>query len=446
MTSRPIVPPRVAPASRPHPASQAVAPSAVLSTSVQYAAFRAGAGYRAMQRNDLKRALLATLFFGAASGIFTATLNNYLAEVHQLGAEGRGWLELPRELPGFLIIFVAGGMLAVFRESQMAAAAMVLTAVGAVGLGFLAPDHVTLVVFIVVWSLGDHIIFAVEGPIGLKLAERGREGRRLGQFGGARNLGTILGVGVIYVAALVMGDRFSVFYAIAAASAIVAGALYAGLTIGAADPPSRRLTFKRKYGLFYAISALFGIRKQIFLAFGAWVLVEIHGASVSTIALLYFVAATLGVVMRPLLGEVIDWLGERTVLAVDELLLLGICLTYAFAGQLLHGEAVLLALYAAYVLDMVLFALRVARTTYLKKIADDPTDITPTISTGITIDHAVAMTLPVLSGYIWEAYGFQWVFILAASIALVGFFVCLQIQVPGGDEPAGIRGSGQASV
>ena len=54
----------------------------------------------------------------------------------------------------------------------------------------------------------------------------------------------------------------------------------------------------------------------------------------------------------------------------------------------------------------------------------------PTIAAGITIDHAVAMSLPVLSGYIWEAYGFQWVFILAAAIAVMGFFVCLQIRVP----------------
>lgn len=147
----------------------------------------------------------------------------------------------------------------------------------------------------------------------------------------------------------------------------------------------------------------------------------------STIALLYFIAASLGVVSRPLLGEVIDWVGERKVLAADELLLLGVCLTYAFAGDFLTGRAVLFALYGAFILDMVLFALRVARTTYLKKIADDPGDITPTISMGITIDHAVAMTLPILSGYIWEAYGFQWVFILSGAIALVGFFVCLRI-------------------
>ena len=383
-----------------------------------------------MASKDLKRALFATLFFGAASGIFTATLNNYLAEIHHLGAEARGWLEFPRELPGFLIMFVAGAMLTVFRETQMAAAAMLLTALGAVGLGYLAPTHAALVVFIVIWSLGDHIIFAVEGPIGLKLAQGGKEGRRLGQFGGARNLGTIVGVGIIFVLARTLGDRFSLFYAIAAGSALVAGVLYAGLDVGRGDAPSRRLVFKKKYRLFYVISALFGIRKQIFLAFGAWVLVEIHGVPVSTIALLYFIAATLGVVFRPLLGEVVDWLGERVVLAADELLLLGICLTYAFAGEVFSGDGVLFALYAAYILDIILFALRVARTTYLNKIADDPAEITPTISMGITIDHAVAMTLPILSGYIWEAYGFQWVFILAGAIAFVGFFVCLRIRTP----------------
>ena len=187
---------------------------------------------------------------------------------------------------------------------------------------------------------------------------------------------------------------------------------------------------KRKYGLFYAISALFGVRKQIFLAFGAWVLVDLHGVDVGTIALLYFIAATLGVVLRPLLGEIIDWFGERVVLAVDELLLLVVCLTYAFASDVIAPPWDLYALYATYVLDSVLFGLRVARTTYLKKIADDPSEITPTISLGITVDHAFAMTLPILSGWLWQTYGYRWVFLLTGAIAVAGFFVCLQIRVP----------------
>ena len=186
---------------------------------------------------------------------------------------------------------------------------------------------------------------------------------------------------------------------------------------------SRRLVIKKKYGIFYAISALFGVRKQIFLAFGGWVLVSLHGVPVTTIALLYFIAAALGVLVRPLLGDVIDWVGERIVLAVDEVMLLVICLMYAFVTDVR-------ILYGAYILDSVLFALRIARTTYLKKIADDPSDITPTISVGITVDHVVAMSLPILSGWLWENYGHQYVFLLAGGIAVIGFFVCLQIRVP----------------
>jgi predicted MFS family arabinose efflux permease len=386
--------------------------------------------HRLRNRPDLVRILLACLFFGAASGIFQSTLNNYLAEVHGFDAEARGWLELPRELPGFLLIFVAGLMLVRMRESQMAGVAMALSALGALGLGYLSPIPAAVVVWIAIWSLGDHILFAVDGPLGLKLAREGGEGRRLGQLGGARNLGTIAGVGIVFLLARFRGDDFALFYLLAALAALASGWFYLKLKIGHGEPPSRRIVFRREYRLFYAISALFGVRKQIFLAFGTWVLVSLHGVSVSTIALLYFIASTLGVVMRPLLGDVIDWLGERTVLAADELLLLAVCLSYAFASDVLPAPLDLWWLYGAYVLDLVLFGLRAARVTYLKKIARDPADITPSVSLGITIDHAVAMSLPILSGYIWETWGHRWVFLLAGAIALAGFFICLRIRVP----------------
>ncbi|MCP4677654.1 MAG: MFS transporter [Deltaproteobacteria bacterium] len=377
---------------------------------------------------DLYYLLGATLFFGAASGIFLATFNNYLSDVHSLTAASRGWLELPRELPGFLVMFVAAGFLTFTKETRMAAAAMLLTGVGALGMGLVARDTTMLVLFVIIWSMGDHIIFAVEGPIGLKLAKKGAEGRRLGQLGGARNLGVILGVGTIYFLARWLGDRYDLFYIVAAVSAFIAGVCYFKLRVGMDEAPSRLIIFKKKYGIFYAVSALFGVRKQIFLAFGGWVLVRVHGVPVSTIAALYFVSAVLGVVIRPLLGDVIDWLGERIVLATDEVLLLCICLTYAFAGDLLPKPYCVYLLYGAYVFDAVLFALRIARTTYLQKIVDDPSEITPTVSLGITIDHCVAMTLPILSGYVWEQYGFRWVFIIAGAIAAAGFFLCLRIR------------------
>ena len=389
---------------------------------------------------DFRRVLLATLFFGATSGIFLSTLNNYLSEVHGFDAGNRGWLEFPRELPGFLIFAVMGVLLSRFRESRIAALAMIFTGAGAYGLGYLSPTTALLVGWIVIWSLGDHIIFAVEGPLGLKLAKRGGEGRRLGQLGGARNLGTILGVSAVWLLAKLIGDRYDLFYLVAGTSAVIAGVFYLRLKIGHEDPPSRRLVYRREYHIFYAISALFGIRKQIFMVFGTWVLVALHDVPVSTIALLYFIGSALGVVVRPLLGDVIDWFGERKVLAADSLLLLLICLVYAFASDVVAEPWDLRVLYCAYVLDHLLFALRVARTTYLKKIAVDPADITPSISLGITIDHSVAMSLPILSGFIWERWGHQWVFLLAGAIALAGFFICLRIRIP-----AEVPGTGNES-
>jgi predicted MFS family arabinose efflux permease len=383
---------------------------------------------------DFRRLLLATLFFGAVSGIIMSTLNNYLSAEHSFDASNRGWLEFPRELPGFLIVGVMGFLLTRLRESRIAALAMVATAIGVWGLAYLSSTTALLVVFVVIWSLGDHIIFAVEGPIGLKLAKRGGEGRRLGQLGGARNLGVILGVSMVWLLTKFVGDRYDLFYLVAGFCGIAAGVLYSQLHVGKEDAPSRRLVYRSEYKIFYAISALFGIRKQIFMVFGTWVLVSMHEVPVSTIALLYFVASALGVLVRPLLGDVIDWVGERIVLAVDEIMLIVVCLVYAFASHIFDTPWDLRVLYAAYVLDHILFALRVARTTYLKKIALDPADITPTISMGITIDHVVAMSLPVLSGFIWEKYGHEYVFLLAAAIALGGFFICLQIKVPSNDE------------
>lgn len=382
------------------------------------------------QRLDFRRMLLASVAFGATAGIFNSTLGNYLHDVHAFDAAARGWMEFPRELPGFLVIATVGFLAARYREGRAMATAMVVTTIGALGLALLSPVPALVVLWIFVWSAGDHMNFVLEGPLGLKLARRGGEGRRLGQFGGAKNLGGLLGAGAVFLITRVAGDDYRLFYVVAAALALVAAWNFSRIETGRGDRRPRVFVWRREYRIFYAISALFGIRKQIFFVFGTWVLVDIHQVPVSTIAMLLFVGSALGVVLRPLLGDVIDWAGERLVLAADEVLLIAVCLVYAFADQIFPAGGVLWALYVAYVLDHVLFALRVARTTYLKKIAVDPADITPTMGVGITIDHAVAMTLPVASGWLWQHVGFQWVFVLAAAIALAGFFVCLQIRVP----------------
>ena len=72
-----------------------------------------------------------------------------------------------------------------------------------------------------------------------------------------------------------------------------------------------------------------------------------------------------------------------------------------------------------------------ARDIYLSKIAARREDIAPTLSMGVTINHAVSMSIPALGGLVWMRYGHDKVFFAAAGLALVMLFFTSRIRVPG---------------
>lgn len=57
---------------------------------------------------NLKYFLIAVLFLGINNGILTTTFNNYIEDIFSLTPDKRGFLEIPRELPGFLLVIVTG--------------------------------------------------------------------------------------------------------------------------------------------------------------------------------------------------------------------------------------------------------------------------------------------------------------------------------------------------
>ncbi len=115
-----------------------------------------------LQKLDIRRMLLASVAFGATAGIFNSSLGNYLHDVHAFSAEARGWLEFPRELPGFMVIFTVGFLAARYREGRSMAVAMTVTMLGAIGLALWTPRAWMAVLWIFVWSTGDHMNFALE--------------------------------------------------------------------------------------------------------------------------------------------------------------------------------------------------------------------------------------------------------------------------------------------
>ncbi|MBT5872035.1 MAG: MFS transporter, partial [Candidatus Latescibacteria bacterium] len=66
----------------------------------------------------------------------------------------------------------------------------------------------------------------------------------------------------------------------------------------------------------------------------------------------------------------------------------------------------------------------------LDKIAVKKDDLTASLSLGVTIDHAISMSIPTLGGLVWIYYGYQYVFIGAAGVALLTLMAASLIRVP----------------
>ncbi|MCK5036939.1 MAG: hypothetical protein KAS73_13680, partial [Candidatus Sabulitectum sp.] len=71
-------------------------------------------------KTSLIKLFVTVLLLGAASTIFMSVMPDYLS--NELGVDGevRGALEVPRELPGFLLVFIAGFLVRVRRKKAIA--------------------------------------------------------------------------------------------------------------------------------------------------------------------------------------------------------------------------------------------------------------------------------------------------------------------------------------
>ncbi|MGE5577628.1 MAG: MFS transporter [Syntrophothermus sp.] len=385
---------------------------------------------RVMKRQNLWLFLLAGMFLGLTSGMFDTTFNNFLNDTYRISAGTRGWLEFPRELPGFLVA-VFSGMLFFLAEAHMASLAVMLLSLGLVGLAFFAPTFGWLLPWMVVQSTGAHLYMPISQTLGVAVAEKDQVGRRLGQLGAVNIAATVAGSGLVWLGLEHLNFGYRTIFLLAAVSAMMATASLWKINLHNGEVQERRrmkFVFKRRYKLFYALNVLFGARKQVFLTFAPWVLIKVFGQPASTIAKLWIVSAVLGIGFRPLLGKLIDLLGERAILVGEAVALVFICLGYGYGPQLGQGTYGLWLVYLCFVLDQLLFAVGMARTTYLNKIAESPADLTPTLSLGISIDHAVSMTIPILGGLVWSRYGYQSVFLGAAAIAMVNILAAAFVR------------------
>ncbi len=371
----------------------------------------------------------ASLTLGAAFSVMDATFNNFLSERFALSGFERSFLEFPRELPGFLVVFVSAALWFLCSR-RLGAATMILSAAGAALIGFASSSYWVMVGWLFIYSLGQHLYMPIASTIGMELAREGQDGRRLGQLNALRNFATIVGSFLVFLGFRFLGFAFQHAFAMASILLILAAVLLFLMKPEAVVRERGFLQLHKEYSLFYILGSISGARRQLFLTFAPWVLVSVFKQPTQIMATLYAVGGVIGILFQPLLGWAIDKFGERTILASEAVVLVFVCFGYGFAKFLLPANVAFLAVCACFLIDQMIFSVSMARATYMKKIALQPDHIQPALTAAVTIDHVFSISAALLGGAVWNAFGFQYVFLFGAGIAVVNFFTALRINLP----------------
>jgi len=361
--------------------------------------------------------LFGILMIGISSGIFRSIFNNYLKEIHSFTAIDRGMLEFPREVFGFLMVFVIGGFYFV-RESRLIVLGALIAGLSYLGFALFSPNIFYLIFWVLMWSLGSHILVSLQTSLGLLIANSKNKGLFFGKMAAMGSVGFIIGTILVGFTFSYLNFRFS--FLIACISTVITALIFSILPIYKHYDLHKRnkFIFKKSYIHYYVLSLLFGVRKQLFLVFAPWFIIEILNQSTNVIAIILLIAAVLGVYFKPLLGKLIDSLGERKILIYDGLVLVLISFGYVIVPHFLNGIILLCTVSLFFIIDEILFTLKSAREIYLSRIVESKKDLTPTIATGLSIEHVVSMTTPILAGIVWLNYGYQWVFAFCGTLAI----------------------------
>ncbi len=349
-----------------------------------------------MKRSSFTAIGLLYVLAAASAVAFTcwrALLNNFAVE--QVGFTGVeiGILQSLREVPGFLA-FTVVWVLLVLRQQTFS-----LLSLGVLGLGTLLtgffPSVLGLYITGVVMSVGFHYLETMQSALALQWLPKDRAPVVMGQLLATRSFATLASLGFLYVCLWQFEIPYRWLYGVAGSVAIL-GALFATVTFAQFTEhveQRKELFLRRRYWLYYLLTFMAGARRQIFVVFATFLMVEKFAFPVETMVLLFLVSAAMTTLLAPLFGRLIAHWGERNALSLEYVGLIVVFTWYAFVDT--PWVAV-----GLYLVDHVFFSMAIAIKTYFQKIAD-PTEIAATSGISFTINHIAAVVLPAVFGFVW---------------------------------------------
>ncbi len=373
-------------------------------------------------RRPMTLLFVMALTMPIAFNAWSALLNNFVIEAANFDGADIGLLHTVREIPGFLAVGVIAVIIFIREQVLAMISLMMLGAATAVTAWF--PSLGGLLFVTLFSSIGFHYYETVNQSLQLQWLPKDRAPQILGWLVAMGSAATA----VVYGLIVLTWDRFDLSYNfvfMAAGGVTVLLALFCLIAFPQFDSPTpqtKKIVLRRRYWLYYALQFMAGARRQIFIVFAGFMMVEKFGFEVHELTSLYLINLMINMAAAPMLGKAVARFGERRSLIFEYT---GLAIVFAaYGGIYWFGWGVLLAA-ILYVIDHVLFALALALKTYFQKIAD-PADIAPTAAVAFTINHIAAVFLPALLGLLWVISPGA-VFGLAAAMAMVSLGLSLLI-------------------
>ena len=353
---------------------------------------------------------------------WSALLNNFVIEAAGFTGVEIGWLHTVREIPGFLAIGVI--LLILFIREQILGVISLLLLGLATAVTAWFPSFGGLLIVTLLSSIGFHYYETVNQSLQLQWIDKARAPQVIGKLVAVGAGASLVAYGAIVLTWKTFDlDYNTVFLISGGITAVVAlYCLLAFRQFEAPHPQNKRMVLRRRYWLYYALQFMAGARRQIFVVFAAFMMVERFGFEVHHLTALFMVNFAVNMVVAPYLGRFIARFGEQRTLMIEYTGLL--CVFLAYGGLYWFGWGFWVAA-ALYVLDHMFFGMAFALKTYFQKIAD-PADIAPTAAVAFTINHIAAVFLPAALGYLWVTSP-DAVFLLASGMAATSLALALLI-------------------
>ena len=357
-----------------------------------------------------------------AFATWMALLNNFVHERANFDGSDLGWLQSIREIPGFFAVAVIV-VLWVMREQILAIVSLVMLG-SAVAVTAWFPTFSGLLLTTFISSLGFHYYETVKQSLELQWIPKDKAPQILGWLLAIGSAGSLIAYGGVAITWWVLGWDYNTLYMISGSITILIAVFcfFAYPRFHGPTVQNKIFLLRKRYWLFYVLQFMAGARRQIFIVFAAFMMVERFGFEVHEVTVLFLINYIANMIFGPIIGRIVFRFGERNALIFEYFGL--IVIFAAYGGVYLFGWSVFIAA-TLYVLDHLFFGLSIAQKTYFQKIAD-PSDISSTAAVAFTINHIGAVALPALLGYVW-LFSPASVFAVAALIAAIslGLSFCI---------------------